>query len=519
MPANKLFNYPHNAFLMIRFEFVVICQDELEAKLLRIIESYVDEERKRIYAEMVNASKSPITPDQVVEIEKDIWVPISHRLFMNDLFGVVTSANTIKRALQSLISKHLIFTRFSPQQRYDAPEYRLNTTLIQMLLDVVGKPGYQNLIPSVFDTIKDLPPQELTPSGYQELIVSSQLRVSNFDTNIRSKNNKNRNKKDTYGATASASHSAPTNENSSHSSQEEETLQDDDVTGLHRDIQPPVGNSIRDRVLPSQDVAHATSPTETVTGALSYSPTRQQGRGKIDGPGNDVSEHHVGHHRHQPDATHADRVSPALCETLPQGTATTQQRASTNHSAHTARDEQPEQSNSPKSGEVPTGLDNPVAVGGKEVKPARKPKPPKETPEMQSRINAVFDCLDQLAQETSGNSDFTYARKPQRSRDAIKDMLQGRVVSPEKLRLVYMEMWDTPAGRDGFQWKDNMSVVAICRHYDEKLLSAMTKLKAPKPKPQQSSLYACSSGQYGMIDFMNDPRYNPALQQTTGGAR
>jgi hypothetical protein len=56
----------------------------------------------------------------------------------------------------------------------------------------------------------------------------------------------------------------------------------------------------------------------------------------------------------------------------------------------------------------------------------------------------------------------------------------------------------------------------VAREFEKFRSLADVPIVSVPAQPVQSSL-ACSSGQYGMIDFMNDPRYNPALQQT--GAR
>src|SRR5258708_6811944 len=173
---------------MVRLEYIQICQqDELEAKLLRIIEKYVDNEMKRLYQEANNEGVT-FTPAQAQAMPRNIWVPISYRTFMTDLFGTVTSENTVKKALKSLIDKKLIFYRYQPKQRYDAPEYRMHVPVLQMLLNVIARPGYQYLIPSIIDTLKNSPPQELTPSGCQELLSSiekscleDKSRVSNID--------------------------------------------------------------------------------------------------------------------------------------------------------------------------------------------------------------------------------------------------------------------------------------------------------------------------------------------------
>lgn len=189
---SKLLEFPFDAFLMIRLEYVQILRDELEAKLLRIIEKYVEQERKRIYQKMLNQAGTAPTETLEIPIPRDLWVPISYRLFMNDLFDTVTSENTIKKALRRLAEKKIIFQRYEPQKKYDAPEYRLHIPVLQTLLNVLKNPGYQSLIPSIIDTLKNLPPHEMTPSECQKLIPSnevarsnSELRVSTNDPNIR----------------------------------------------------------------------------------------------------------------------------------------------------------------------------------------------------------------------------------------------------------------------------------------------------------------------------------------------
>lgn len=188
-----ILSYPYNAFLMVRLEFVQILQDDLQAKLLRIIEAHIETQRMVLYRESVNRQKGNSV--QPISIPKDIYVPISYKLFMNDLFDLVASENTIKKALNQMINCRIIFRKEAPKKRYAAPEYSINTTVVQSLLNVLKNPGYQSLIPSIIDALKNSYPQDLTPSGYQSLISSilkssseEQSRVSNFDTNIRENN-------------------------------------------------------------------------------------------------------------------------------------------------------------------------------------------------------------------------------------------------------------------------------------------------------------------------------------------
>ena len=187
VPVSKLLNLPIGSYLMVRLDYVIICgNNELEAKVLRLIEMYMDDERKRLYQAQLNDPKNDLTPDVVVEITRDVWVPISHRLFMNDLYGTVKSENTLKQAIKFLLGKKYIRVSDPPTKQYEAPKYQINIDVVQGELDKLaklGKPGYQNLIPSNSDTINKRPHQNLIPSGYQEMTPSGGVRVSKIDTN------------------------------------------------------------------------------------------------------------------------------------------------------------------------------------------------------------------------------------------------------------------------------------------------------------------------------------------------
>jgi len=139
-------------------------------------------------------------------------------------------------------------------------------------------------------------------------------------------------------------------------------------------------------------------------------------------------------------------------------------------------------------------------------KTARKPKPLKDTvsTEEKARIEAVFECLDSLARETTGMPDFSYSRT-KTALECVKVLLQSRTVSPKDLRLVYMEMWNSPKGKDGFSWKENMSVRAICNQYDSKLLAGRSKqvlAPAQESKPKE----AVTVGNRHLVSFSSRPR-------------
>jgi len=176
---SKLLDFPYDAFLMIRLEYVQILGDELEAKCLRIIEKYIEQERKRLYQQATSEGQHGL-----VEIPKDISVCISHKTFMNDLFGTVTAENTVKRAIKNLAHKHIVFTDATDAKRKGGVTYQMNTPLLQGLLHYLTL-RYQSLIPSIFDTIaKEARYQKMTPSWYQDLLSSRLAMVSKIDTHI-----------------------------------------------------------------------------------------------------------------------------------------------------------------------------------------------------------------------------------------------------------------------------------------------------------------------------------------------
>src|SRR5947209_8656249 len=188
-----LLSFPYDNFLMLRCEFIQIVGNELEAKVLRIIEKTVEAERKRFARASLSRGGSKVG-DGPLDIPRDIWVPISYKMFLNDLYGTVASETTLKRALKSLLDKRLIFRRYQPHARYDAPEYKLHVSALQLMLDVLGTAGGQAVIPSLLEGLQALPAQELTPSQCQQLLPSQAWRGAETDPNYN-KNKKINNKK------------------------------------------------------------------------------------------------------------------------------------------------------------------------------------------------------------------------------------------------------------------------------------------------------------------------------------
>ncbi len=72
-----LLSFPYDTFLMLRCEFVQIVGNDLEARVLRIIEKTVQAERKRLARERLTRGGGKVGADPLA-IPRDIWVPISY---------------------------------------------------------------------------------------------------------------------------------------------------------------------------------------------------------------------------------------------------------------------------------------------------------------------------------------------------------------------------------------------------------------------------------------------------------
>jgi len=163
-----LLSFPFNSFLMLRLEYALLTGNTLQAILLRIIEKRMEEQRHRLYQEYMNAQNKTVPQALVLDIPTEVWVPISHASFLYDLYGLVQSENTLKKALQELRKRKFILIR-KGQGRYAPDEYQLNLTLRHEEFKRMqqGKAGYQPLTTSEGVLLKassegqKLPPQRV----------------------------------------------------------------------------------------------------------------------------------------------------------------------------------------------------------------------------------------------------------------------------------------------------------------------------------------------------------------------
>lgn len=130
---NKLadyLNYPYDRFLKLRLEFLIITQNDLEARILRVIERCIESERFYLNRQAVNRCEQ-------IDLSGIIFVAISHKFFLQELYGIVQSETTLRDALAHLEEQHLIFREAGDGGPYDPPYYALNKPLIQHLFSLL----------------------------------------------------------------------------------------------------------------------------------------------------------------------------------------------------------------------------------------------------------------------------------------------------------------------------------------------------------------------------------------------
>lgn len=137
--------------------------NEHKAKLVRILETWTNKKRDEWYLAATGKKEQgqPLP-------EPDFWVGMSFQQFRNFMFETA-SLDTIKANVAELIKEQHFQRRVNPEDPYGAPQYLLNTKLIQRGLDKIYDPSLSAFVPSLPDTplpgVKNTPPLERSPLG------------------------------------------------------------------------------------------------------------------------------------------------------------------------------------------------------------------------------------------------------------------------------------------------------------------------------------------------------------------
>jgi hypothetical protein len=145
--SSEVITFPYGAFLKVRLEFVLLRNDELEARIMRIIESWMIWQKEHWEQECAEAASN----SQSLPPEPDYYVTLSYAQIVAQLLykfnssrkgedkeviaGNTISRSTLSKAMQSLIEDGYVLTRPHP----DATQYKLNCPLIEQHMRLLPK--------------------------------------------------------------------------------------------------------------------------------------------------------------------------------------------------------------------------------------------------------------------------------------------------------------------------------------------------------------------------------------------
>jgi len=150
----EIMEFPYGAFLKVRLEFVLLRDNELEARIMRIIEGWMIDQKKAWMNECTQAASDgkpePLEPDYYVTLS---YAQITAQLYMFNssrkgkdkevVEGKKNSIhrNTITKAMSALIEDNYVITRPNPDKskEYEATQYTLNLPLIQEHMKLLPK--------------------------------------------------------------------------------------------------------------------------------------------------------------------------------------------------------------------------------------------------------------------------------------------------------------------------------------------------------------------------------------------
>ena len=155
MSEATIFECPYNLFLKQRLEFVVICQDHLEASIMRIVE-YEMIKRKEAWQDKATLAVEAKKPQP--REPRNYWVRLSQSLIIAKLYlydsaklekpededleseawveyrrkkALSISKSTLRKAIDRLIDKGFLLMRSKPGDEFGAPIYTLHRANIQ----------------------------------------------------------------------------------------------------------------------------------------------------------------------------------------------------------------------------------------------------------------------------------------------------------------------------------------------------------------------------------------------------
>lgn len=172
MNEDDILDYPYNNYLKVRLELVLLRDDELQAKIMRIVEAWMVHQRKQWHLEVAQAAADnkpePSEPEHY-------WVTISRSQFIAQLYMFdsaraiegkknTISKGTLRKALNALIDDKYLITRAQPGNEFGSTQYTINRPLVQSHMSKLPKNpwsylGHNGNVPADPVTNFDTPPQ------------------------------------------------------------------------------------------------------------------------------------------------------------------------------------------------------------------------------------------------------------------------------------------------------------------------------------------------------------------------
>jgi gamma-glutamylcyclotransferase (GGCT)/AIG2-like uncharacterized protein YtfP len=194
---DAIMNYPYGTFLMDRLDLILLRDDELQARIMRIIEHEMVKLKAKWQDDKLKAieKKKPIPPEP-----EYYWVTLSYAQIIAYLYKFdsakapkdkknTISRSTLRKAINALIDDQYLLRKAKPGSEFGAAQYTLNTKLIEehmwsrlpkdpwSYLGYNGNVPGEKLVPPQAQNLNP-PPSKNVPGEAQNL----NLPLTNFET-------------------------------------------------------------------------------------------------------------------------------------------------------------------------------------------------------------------------------------------------------------------------------------------------------------------------------------------------
>lgn len=531
---------PGYHYIILSEDYVVMFQ---KAADLWYEQSEKTDEDKKKYLQRRNHAVAKAYISSVIEqlsdkqfksgtAEGNIWVFLSFPQIESRVHGGCKQ-RILKDAMKEMIEDGYVSKLPNPDRHFRSLIYHMNLKKYRAELHALPKRDGENDSANLHDAIKESDDSANSPVDNADMHDdSANLHEHNADmhdeqckfapknnSRLHTEGTQNNEEEDTLlPAPESAS-----NDSSSANAPDAHTPSQFDTEVLERRIYeastqdaatlPPVMQSSEDAYIATYQALVAQPPAERVTSATTALPTPQgehtHDRADTIGRMRAAVQHLPGA---QGDKPGAQRNTGPSEYSQPDNRAATD-RFSENaprHAHGVDRGDQPTQSATGRVGQVPASQADPSipiatpsaaapghgdgyekseqqqhAAPGKpaSARRSRQPKAPKVDPAEIERYLALFD---ELHKEVTGDPDDPGYLVSKVDREKLTALLEAnikkpRYVTPEKLRVVYLLLWNRPKDEhSGFHWQQHMKIKNVCEQYPQEAMTLSAQANAKK---------------------------------------